>query len=166
MASVVTDTFLSLILLRTFLYNKKQPVSILYPDEVKLYIKLINSFPEFHPASTYDSYEEIYERRSITACQGKINYESFETEHELHQRIMYFISENITDRIIFKGDPYLFDRKMYKVFKSSDNIKTYRNLIQSTNYNPYCLFSKNTIRDNKNKIILLYMFTRIFYFFQ
>ena len=45
---------------------------------------------------------------------------------------------------------------MYKVFKSSDNIKTYRNLIQSTNYNPYCLFSKNTIRDNKNKIIQMY----------
>ena len=52
---VYTDTFLSLILLRTFIEKRKQPIYLLYSKECKMYTNILNSFTNFAPKQTFDA---------------------------------------------------------------------------------------------------------------
>ena len=80
----------------------------------------------------------------------KIVYESFKTQKQLNENILQFISDNKTDRIVFKGDPYEINYKLLKKIFSEDSPLVYnedyrgafRKVLKMTNYDPLCMIYK------------------------
>jgi len=80
----------------------------------------------------------------------KIVYESFKTQKQLNEKILQFISDNKTDRIVFKGDPYEINYKLLKKIFSEDSPLVYnedyrgafRKVLKMTNYDPLCMIYK------------------------